>query len=782
MSIIQGNTKVSAGGYEIDQSIRFNDNDSPTLQRTFGSTGGNTWTFSCWMKRGNLGKNLGIFYALPSVNSGIGINPSDQIIVADDGAATYNTTAVFRDPSAWYHIVFTGNGTLNKVYVNNVLQTLSGSPNIGSGINKAVNHKIGEGALGASNGPYMDGYFSEIVFVDGTEFSPTDFGETNDDGVWIPKAYEGTYGTNGFYITGEDSADLGADYSGNANDFTSSGLTSDDQVTDTPTDNYATWNVLDKGNVTAADGNLTMTSNVGQLGGIRSTISIPQTGKYYWEMTVNTAGYITQIGLATASKNIAQVNDAAATVSNRGWEFGGWFTTNNAGITYYASDGGGAVGTSWTGVSTPSATDVLMIAYDSDNGSLWFGTNGTWHNSSGTANPATNTDPRFSGLNDGSEWFPFWSSYNTSSPNHTVNFGQSGFAYTPPTGFSALSTANLPTPAIADGSKYFQTTLYTGTGSTLEVNQSENSTFQPDFVWIKKRSGTDRHELEDAVRGASLRLSSDRTDAEDTGGLTSFDADGFTVDGLYGSSGESGFTYAAWQWLAGNGTASNTDGSITSTVSANTTAGFSIVRAASMASGTIGHGLSQAPDMVIGRMQSEVFNWWVWHQGLSGGTYSMKLNDTSAEAAVATVYTAEPTSTVINTGVSWTSGNPAIFYCFHEVEGFSKFGSYTGNGSTDGPFVWCGFRPAFVMFKKTSGTDSWEILDNTRPGYNVTGLGLLSNTTASEATGRNIDILSNGIKQRNANGTTNESGNTYIYMAFAENPFGGDGVAPVPAR
>jgi hypothetical protein len=155
----------------------------------------------------------------------------------------------------------------------------------------------------------------------------------------------------------------------------------------------------------------------------------------------------------------------------------------------------------------------------------------------------------------------------------TWNFGQRPYADAAPSGFKALCTQNLPAPAIKDGSKYFQTTLYTGTGSTLEVNQSENSTFQPDFVWIKKRSGTDRHELEDAVRGASLRLSSDRTDAEDTGGLTSFDADGFTVDGLYGSSGESGFTYAAWQWLAANGTVSNTDGTITSTVSANTDGG-----------------------------------------------------------------------------------------------------------------------------------------------------------------------------------------------------------------
>ena len=175
----------------------------------------------------------------------------------------------------------------------------------------------------------------------------------------------------------------------------------------------------------------------------------------------------------------------------------------NGNVTKFQSDTGGSFGTNWTGVGNPAATDVLMVAYDSDNGSLWFGKNGTWFDSSGTANPATNTDPRFSGLNDGTEWFPLWAGYSTYSPNYTANFGQSGFTYTPPTGFSALSTANLPTPAIADGSAYFQTTTYTGAGYPTEVNQSGNSTFQPDFVWIKRRNAATQHDLFDAVRGVS---------------------------------------------------------------------------------------------------------------------------------------------------------------------------------------------------------------------------------------------------------------------------------------
>ena len=162
----------------------------------------------------------------------------------------------------------------------------------------------------------------------------------------------------------------------------------------------------------------------------------------------------------------------------------------------------------------------------------------------------------------------------------------------------------------------------------------------------------------------------------------------------------------------------------------------------------------------------------------------MKLNDTSAQAAVATVYTAEPTSTVINTGVSWTSGNPAIFYCFHEVEGFSKFGKYTGNGSTDGSFVWCGFRPAFVISKRINSGDNWAMYDAARDPYNVAEKYLYADSTNAEATfsTAKIDFLSNGFKWRGAVNFGNASGGTYVFMAFAEHPFGGDGVAPVPAR
>jgi hypothetical protein len=797
MAIIQGTSKASSGSYQIDQSIRFNDDDSAYMSRTPASAGDRqTWTWSGWVKRGNLG-SWKIFFGAWDGTSGndttrldLAFETADTISITGGVTVFRNSTQVFRDSSAWYHIVVvadTTNATTQnrlRIYVNGVEITNWGTnntvtQNTSLAINNNASHVIG--AKGNSPAQYFDGYMAEINFIDGQALAPIDFGEYNDDGVWIAKRFAGAYGSNGFHITGEDSAALGTDYSGNGNDFTSSGLTSADQVTDTPTDNYATYLPL-YGAVsypaTFSDGNLQCSASGAAGRGAVASIA-PTTGKWYGEFTVVAIGTasLCRVGVVGIENLYDPLMFSAGEYAPQ---------LNN--VLYF---GNGTLRTyvpsyldtpSWG--STFTTTDIIGVAYDADTGKVWFAKNNTWQSS---GDPANGLSPAVTLLITG---VPFYFQTQIFDNTMAANFGQRGFTYTPPTGFKALSTANLPAPAIKDGSAYFQPTLYTGNGTAIgsggnAVTQIGNSTFQPDFVWMKSRSAATDHALYDAVRGTTKELITNSSAAESTltEGLTTFGAAGFTV-GNDAAVNTNAATYAAWQWKANGAGVANTDGTISSTVSVNQTAGFSIVRAASMAaSGTIGHGLSQAPDMVIGRMQSEVYFWWTWHQGLSGGTYVIKLNDTSAQAAVATVYTAEPTSTVINTGGSWTSGNPAIFYCFHEVEGFSKFGSYTGNGSsTDGPFIWCGFRPAFVMFKKTSATDSWEIFDNTRPGYNATGLGIYPNTTDSELTGRNIDILSNGIKQRNANGTTNESGQTYIFMAFAENPFGGDGVAPATAR
>jgi hypothetical protein len=334
-------------------------------------------------------------------------------------------------------------------------------------------------------------------------------------------------------------------------------------------------------------------------------------------------------------------------------------------------------------------------------------------------------------------------------------------------------------------SDYFITKLYSGNGSTQNITGLD---FQPDWVWIKERTSTSDNMLFDAVRGATNRLESNTTDSEGSSAtqLNAFNSDGWTTGSSAGTN-ESGQTYASWNWLGANGTASNTDGSITSTVSANTTSGFSIVSYTGTGSNaTVGHGLGVTPAMIIFKNRSGSYNWPVLHHKLSGsGLYNLLLNSTNAEAnyASALFNSTSPTSSVFNVGTSTdlnASGENIIAYCFAEVKGFSKFGSYTGNGSTDGTFVYTGFKPAFVMGKATSGTENWFMNDNKRLGYNDKNYRLYPNLSNSEATDSNMEILSNGFKLNTANGNSNGVGITYIYMAFAEEPLVGDN--PATAR
>lgn len=348
-----------------------------------------------------------------------------------------------------------------------------------------------------------------------------------------------------------------------------------------------------------------------------------------------------------------------------------------------------------------------------------------------------------------------------------------------------LSTANLPDPVIdpAQGSSpedYFDVDIYTGTGASHERSEF---TFQPDFVWFKGRNVAYGHQLFDSVRGANERLSSNVTNAEftDTDALMSFDSDGFTM-GTEDGINQSTKTYVAWAWKANGSGVSNTDGSITSTVSANTTSGFSIVSYAgnSTAGATIGHGLDSAPEMVIVKARDKTENWLVYHKGVASDAETDYLQlDTTASAADNSVVWNDtaPSSTVFTVGAdSGVNGSTYnyIAYCFHSVEGFSKFGSYTGNGSADGSFVFCGFRPAFILVKRTNAVEDWFMYDDKRSasgGFNVLGERLKPNTSDSGYTTAYVDFVSNGFKWRVSGTGQNGSGDSYIFMAFSANPF-----------
>jgi len=337
----------------------------------------------------------------------------------------------------------------------------------------------------------------------------------------------------------------------------------------------------------------------------------------------------------------------------------------------------------------------------------------------------------------------------------------------------------MTTPTIPQGNKYMDATLYTGTGASLTITNAGG--FQPDLVWVKSRSAATDNKLTDSVRGVTKSLESNTTDAEatDTQGLTTFGSGGFTV-GTNTDYNNSAATYVGWQWKAGGTAVSNTSGTITSSVSANTTAGFSIVTyTGTGANATIGHGLGIAPKMIIVKCRNTAGeSWQVYHSGLTSAAYRIRLNSTDGQDSQPTMWNStSPTSSVFSVGTATgtnASTQTYVAYCWADIDGFSKLGSYTGNGSTDGTFVYTGFKPKYILIKRTDTTTyQWSIWDTTRNTFNAANSNLWADSTDAEttSTGYDVDILSNGFKLRTTNVARNASGGTYIYMAFAENPF-----------
>ena len=516
--------------------------------------------------------------------------------------------------------------------------------------------------------------------------------------------------------------------------------------------NFATLNPLDGTlNYDPVDGNLKVT-----LGGVvprnkLGTMAV-SSGKFYWEMFIESATTAQRMGIGVVNVN---------TKNN-------YFSTNTDSVGYSAANGNTLIdGSSATYGATFTTGDTIGVAFNLDDNELTFYKNGV---SQGVI-----TSKTFTG-----SYLPFFA-HGSSSGTETivVNFGQRPFKYTPPTGFLKLNTFNLPDSTIEDGSDYFTPVLYTGNGST--GHQITAVGFQPDFVWAKGRSVGYSHGLFDAVRGANNKLTSNLTNAEVTQGLTAFDSDGFTLDSDAGLN-QSAQTYVAWNWKANGSGVSNNVGSIPSTVSANTEAGFSIVTYTGNAvnGATIGHGLSAAPAMWLLKKRvnnsgTSTGNWIVMHKG-NASVSSYSNSTTISLTSYTNALLLNSTSAQLSYGFdAQINGNTDTFiaYVFSEVPGYSAFGSYTGNGSADGPFVYTGFRPAFVIIKETTSTGSWVMLDTTRSTYNVINNdSLWANLNSAEGGSASyFDMLSNGFKIRDTDSDKNSSGQTYIYMAFAENPF-----------
>lgn len=1196
--------------FSISQSLRFNDDDSAYLSRTFSApTSQNVFTFSTWVKRANISSLQNIFGV--STNYSFGFPAADTLAVTIAGTAQATTAGLWRDPAVWMHIMYVQNGTAITIYMD------GDSAATGTGTNSAFNtaaaHQIG--AANTSN--YLDGYLSDVYFIDGSALTPTSFGETDANGYWRPKAYSGSYGTNGFHLDFAASGDLGNDVSGNNNDWTGNNLDATDQVVDTPTNSYATLSPLSGTTGSPSNGSLVLTgAGVQRSYGTIGVLS----GKFYWENNIIAVGSGVVVGI---SNNKGQLDS----------------DTDRYG--YYSVDGHiydigdlGAYGNTYT------TGDVIGVALDMDNGKLFFSKNDVWQNS---GDPVGGTNPARSGLSG--YYNPFV--VNASSANINLNFGQNAtssltydssaggyFKYTPPSGFKALSTANLPNPAVDVPKSYFDVFAYKGLGATRKVgsvkvftttgsstwqvpsgvtsinvlvvggggggggaktssnvgvgggggaggfvnnttyavtpgqnitvtvgaggtgggpsaeatnggdsvfdtitatgggaggtytgnapavggsgggggyntagaagtagqgnaggahgagadgdggggggasavgadgsdtgptggnggagtalsisgssvtyaggggggsdggtagsggagggadgtntntvptvatantggggggggngagattgtggsggsgivilNYTSSFAFTPSLTWIKNRDQADEHKLTDSVRGATKELSSDSTNAEttDANGLTAFNSDGFSLGTGANGYNDSGEDFVAWNWKE------------------DTASGFDIVTyTGTGANQTIAHSLSSStPKFVIVKDRGGTNNWAVYHASNTAEPASdyLLLDTTAATADDATYwndtspgytklllhgdgtdaattftessgtanthtitangtaqidtaqskfggasvlldgnsdYLTVPASTdfqfgtgdftiefwvrhntsntddvyyedanftgtsddillrrtaagnvnfylgevlevdaamsitngvwyhlafvrngtdvkvfkdgtqVGSTGTSsydhnsgdvlhigrrhtdggggldyfdgwidefriskgiarWTANftaptsahsidstddvffvgtnadvntntNTYVAYLFAEKDGFSKFGSYTGNGSTDGPFVYTGFKPAFVMIRRTSSTGQWYMMDNERLGYNDDNQVLYANLTNAEA-GFSWDLLSNGFKARNTGVDTNGSGSTFIYAAFAEQPF-----------
>jgi hypothetical protein len=715
------------------------------------------FTWSGWLKRGTLGTVQYVFFAgtTSADYGGLAFN-GDQFfvtnVISSGGTLILGTQAVFRDPSAWYHFVvsidttqaLSTNGV--RMWVNGVAQTLNVTTytqNTTFQINNTIQHSVSSSNSGV-RAQYFDGYLTDVNFIDGQALTPASFGQIESTtGVWSPKQYVGTYGTNGFYLKfGNTSsvAALGTDSSGNNNTWTvnnvslTAGVTYDSML-DVPVNysdsgngrgNYCTLNPVDVtaggggGVANFSNGNLRVTGSAGNRWS-PTTMRIPS-GKFYFEATLES--------VPTPNTSCVFLNYGSTY-----WQYNFW-----SGQIFVN-------GVLSTTVAAPVNGDVIGYAVDRDANTVALYKNNTLLNTS-------------SGLSAG-EMLPVIFTSGIVDVI-TINFGQRPFTYTPPAGFRVLNTNNLPTPSIVNGANFMAATTYTGNAAARSLSNAVNNvSFQPDLVWIKSRTpGATSHALFDSTRGTTNYLSSNTTTAETTlaQSLTAFNANGFSLGTDTTLVNANANSYIAWQWRE----------SVTAGLDVVSYAGTGIDR-------TVAHNLGVAPAMIIVKRSQTgaTSNWQVRHTSIAAAN-SIQLNLPNQAAAATTVWASTaPTSSVFTVGTSAdvnASGISYVAYCFAEIAGFSKFGTYTGNGSTDGPFVFCGFRPRWVMYKSTTETTGWAIIDTSRNTSNVADKYLNPNDSTAEGTSNLIDVLSNGFKFRTIAGGNNASGQTYIFAAFAEVP------------
>ena len=763
------------GGKIIEKSLRFNgqhESTAPQLRRT-GTTTSSSFTISMWAKVARTTDQYKFFFSIGQENDanaawvGLldGSAPAYNTIGFQGGNGTYTTsTKGFRDLSSWFHFLISVNSNNFTVYID--------GESIKTGTIRSLDTSTNGIRIGANYGSYYpwNGYLADVYLIDGQAKLPTDFAYTESQtGIWRPKHYTGTFGTGGAHLEFKDSssvAALGKDTSGNGNDFTpttdgfnvSSGL-GNDSFEDTPTNNFPTLNpnhaFLNGSSSTAENGNLQWNGQSNKQAGCPATMAFPKTGKWYWEVKLLSSNSNFSFGITPVTYSNV-INPSSP--------------TGSIGYAAYGSKiVSGSETASWA--ASFSNSDTAAAALDMENKSITFYKN----------NSAVGTINLVSGYENVN--YLAWIKGDTASQliQGAINFGGNGFVYTPPTGFKALNSNNLVphSPLIIRPQKHFDTLLYTGNDSS--DRNIEGLEFKPDMVWIKNRDQNDFHVIQDSVRGANKILYPNDTDNEQTdnanGHVNYFTSGGFNVSvgsaGLVNSNGED---YVAWCWKAGGAAVSNTDGSVTSQVSVNQKAGFSIVTYSGSNDSTVtfGHGLGASPKWVWIKRRSGGSGWRVYNADVGTGSYLSTINSNASVSSAQDFASVSSTTFGVKGGYNpvSASGETYVAYCWTDIPGYSKFGSYTGNGSSEGTFVHLGFRPAFLMVKKTSGANSWVMFDAKRSTTNIIDNYLIAEGADVDNTNSAVDVdfLSNGVKFRSGYDIVNAG--DYIYMAFAEQPGG----------
>mgnify|MGYP003132122474 CR=1 FL=1 len=827
MSLVKANGagEVSTGfyDYEIQNSMLFNGSGGLRFNSAEAQT--SYWNLSVWIKRHKLGGNYSTIMSATNYGStyqtdviGFGsANTMYSIRGSNANSFTGNSgTAIVRDTSNWYHYCLRNSGGTVTRWLNGVQDSSYSISGTFIGIGRSGNHDIG--AYGGSSASYNNNFsLADFYFINDSSFGASDvydytqFAEFK-NGVLVPKKNSLTaaqIGDGGFFLqfqqTGgsANSSGIGADTSGNDHHLSVIGTVSDHCKArlDTPTNNWCTLdpnfravtaNTLSEGNGKCVTSTSGRSYNAGTF---RMT-----TGKWYWEFRpdANSGGMgVAKINGTNGSGAYQSQTSTSTSTNTTDYYYGetNWAMYGD-GIVHNASYVGGTS----SGMGSPSYPQIwgIGIDLDSDPQTITYYIDGS---SVGSASLDSGFDyipivgdgsggvSRTIHINFGQN--PTFNGNETAGTNSDAN-GNGLFHDSVPSGYLALCSANQPKLTIgpaqsSDASDFFNSLLYTGDGSS-----SRNITgvgFQPDWVWIAQRNNSSAKVMYDSNRGVNKMLRSDSTAAEDDssiyGYLSAFGSDGFTLTAGTTNNNytnENSKNIVAWNWKANGGTtSSNGDGSKTSTVQANQTAGFSIVLySGDTSSFTVGHGLNSAPEWVIVKSRTHSERWAIFHTSISD--QYIYLNETFAgstgnadERFGNSTSVVVPNSTVVTLGANNSdvskNGENYVMYCFHSVEGYSKFGSYTGNGSSDGAFVYTGFKPAWLLLKSSSSAgDNWFIFDNKRDVDNVVGSDLNPDSSAAEATSTYMDFLSNGFKLRTTSGAVNDA-TIFIYMAFAEQPF-----------